>query len=56
MEARPGVQKGRDVPTPMTIKDLVKDPKKMQEQAERSRQWVQAGMAEDAKKLAAATK
>jgi glutathione S-transferase len=56
MEERPAVQKGRDVPTPHTIKELVKDPKRMQEHAERSRQWVQAGMAEDAKKLAATSK
>ena len=50
MAARPGVQKGRDVPDPHRMKELQKDPKKMQEQAEKSRQWVQAGMADDAKK------
>lgn len=56
MEARPGVQKGRDVPTPHTIKELIKDPKRMQEHAEKSRQWVQAGMADDAKKLGVVSK
>ena len=52
MAARPGVQKGRDIPDTHRMKELQKDPKRMQEQAEKSRQWVQAGMADDAKKHA----
>ncbi|KAG0652235.1 Glutathione S-transferase gedE [Hyphodiscus hymeniophilus] len=50
MLARPGVEKGRHVPDRHAIKDLLKDPVKMQEHAEKSRAWVQSGMAADAKK------
>jgi glutathione S-transferase len=50
MAARPGVEKGRHVPDRHTIKDLLKDPEKMKEHAEKSRAWVQQGMAADAKK------
>jgi glutathione S-transferase len=52
MDARPGVQKGRDVPDPHRIKEMQNDPKKMEESAAKARQWVQAGMADDAKKHA----
>jgi glutathione S-transferase len=50
MLARPGVEKGRHVPDHHSIKDLLKDPVKMKEHAEKSRVWVQQGMAADAKK------
>ena len=50
MLARPGVEKGRHVPDRHGIKDLLKDPVKMKEHAEKSRAWVQQGMAADAKK------
>ena len=50
MASRPGVEKGRHVPDKHTIKDLLKDPVKMKEQADKSRAWVQRGMAADAKK------
>lgn len=50
MLARPGVEKGRHVPDPHRMKELLKDPKKMEEHAAKSRAWVQAGMKEDAKK------
>jgi len=50
MLARPGVEKGRHVPDRHGIKDLLKDPVKMKEHAEKSRAWVQSGMAADAKK------
>jgi glutathione S-transferase len=50
MLARPGVEKGRHVPDPHRMKELSKDPKEMKEQAEKSRAWVQQGMAADAKK------
>ena len=56
MAARPGIQRGKDVPDPHRIKELMKDPKKMQEYAERSRKWVQEGMAADAQKLGGSTK
>lgn len=50
MLARPGVEKGRHVPSPHTIKELLKDKAKVEEEAAKSREWVQAGMAADAKK------
>jgi len=50
MMARPGVEKGRHVPDPHTMKELGKDPKEMEKQAAKAREWVQAGMKDDAKK------
>jgi len=53
MASRPGVEKGRHVPEPHTIKELMKDKAKMEKRAAENRAWVQAGMKEDAKKEAA---
>ncbi|KAH7135855.1 glutathione S-transferase [Dendryphion nanum] len=50
LAARPGVEKGRHVPDPHTVKELLKDKAKAEEQARKAREWVQAGMKEDAKK------
>ncbi|USP78441.1 Glutathione S-transferase-like protein gedE [Curvularia clavata] len=50
METRDGVEKGRHVPDRHTIKELLKDKAKMEEHAAKSRQWVQAGMKDDAEK------
>lgn len=50
LAARPGVEKGRHVPDPHTIKEVLKDKAKAEEQAAKARDWVQAGMKEDAKK------
>jgi glutathione S-transferase len=50
MTARPAVEKGRHVPDPHTIKELLKDKAKMEEHAAKSRAWVQKGMKEDAAK------
>jgi glutathione S-transferase len=50
MTARPAVEKGRHVPDPHKIKELLKDKAKMEEHAAKSRVWVQAGMKEDAQK------
>lgn len=44
MTARAGVEKGRHVPSPHTIKELLKDKEKMEKHAAESRKWVQAGM------------
>lgn len=49
MEARPGVEKGRHVPEPHKIKELLKDKARMEAHAAESRKWVQAGMKADAK-------
>jgi glutathione S-transferase len=51
MTARPGVEKGRHVPDPHRIKELLKDKAKVEEAAAASRKWVQEGMKEDAKKI-----
>jgi glutathione S-transferase len=48
MLARPGVEKGRHVPSPHTVKELLKNPKQVEEQAAKAREWVQASMKEDA--------
>jgi len=50
MYARPGVEKGRNVPDPHRMKELSKDKESMKKHAEESRKWVQQGMAADAKK------
>ncbi|KAF2001754.1 glutathione S-transferase II [Amniculicola lignicola CBS 123094] len=51
MAARPGVEKGRHVPDPHTMKALLKNKEEMEKHAAQSRKWVQAGMKEDAEKL-----
>lgn len=50
MAARPGVEKGRHVPDPHTIKELLKDKEKMERHAAESRKWVQEGMKADAER------
>ena len=50
MLERPGVEKGRHVPDPHKMKELAKDPQKMEEQAAKGRTWIQQGMQDDAKK------
>ncbi|KAJ4350818.1 Glutathione S-transferase 2 [Ascochyta clinopodiicola] len=50
MAERSGVEKGRHVPDPHKIKELLKDKAKMEQLAAESRKWVQAGMKADAEK------
>ncbi|PVH92577.1 glutathione S-transferase [Periconia macrospinosa] len=50
MTARPGVQKGRDVPEKHTSKESFKDPAQAEKRAAEARQWIVAGMKEDAAK------
>lgn len=50
MAARSGVEKGRHVPTPHTIKDVLKDPKLVEQMMKKGGSWVQEGMKDDAKK------
>jgi glutathione S-transferase len=50
MFSRPGVEKGRHVPDPHTIKDLMKDKEALEKSAAEARSWIQRGMAADAKK------
>jgi glutathione S-transferase len=49
MAQRPGVEKGRHVPSPHTIKDLLKDKKAMEKTATEARAWIVQGMKDDAK-------
>ena len=51
MTARPGVEKGRHVPEPHTIKELLKDKEQTEKLAAGVRSWVQAGMKQDAEKF-----
>lgn len=48
MLSRPAVEKGRHVPERQNFKEALKDPAKMREMEEKGRQWVQAGMKQDA--------
>lgn len=51
LKERPGLDKGRNVPTPHTALDHVgKSQEELDKMAEESRKWIQAGMAADAKK------
>lgn len=50
MWARPAVKKGANVPEPYRMKELLQDKEAMARHAEKSKQWVQAGMKEDAEK------
>lgn len=50
MEAREGVKKGRDVPTPLRLKEILKDQARADQHAKQASSWVQAGMKEDAAK------
>lgn len=48
---RPGVEKGRHVPSPHTLFEMRSlSEKELDEKATSARAWVQQGMAEDAKK------
>lgn len=49
MAARPALDKGRHVPDPHTIKELLKDKEAVEKNAAYTREWVQKGMKEDAK-------
>lgn len=50
MLARPGVEKGRHVPVPHTMKELASDPKAAEASAAKTRDWIQKSMKEDAKR------
>ncbi|CEJ56088.1 Putative Glutathione S-transferase GstA [Penicillium brasilianum] len=49
MAARPALERGRHVPNPHTIKELLKDKEAVEKSAAQTREWVQAGMKDDAK-------
>jgi glutathione S-transferase len=50
MAKRPGVAKGKHVPEPSTLKEILKDKETAEKHAAENRAWVQAGMKEDAQK------
>jgi glutathione S-transferase len=50
MLARPGLEKGRHVPVPHTIKETLADKEKVERDAAKAREWIQQGMKADAKK------
>ncbi|KAF1816693.1 theta class glutathione S-transferase [Eremomyces bilateralis CBS 781.70] len=50
MEQREGVKKGKEVPSPHRIKELLRDQAKVEEEAKKTRDWVQGGMKADAKR------
>ncbi|KAJ5386603.1 hypothetical protein N7509_009144 [Penicillium cosmopolitanum] len=49
MAQRPATEKGRHVPSPHTVKEVLKDKAATEKAAAESRAWVQQGMKEDAK-------
>ncbi|KAF2450120.1 glutathione S-transferase II [Karstenula rhodostoma CBS 690.94] len=51
MAARPALEKGRHVPDPHTVKEVLKNKEETEKHAAESRAWVQKGMQEDADKL-----
>ena len=48
MLKRPAVEKGRHVPEPQKIRELMKDPKRMEEKAKEASAWVMKGMKDNA--------
>ncbi|PYH41353.1 glutathione S-transferase family protein [Aspergillus saccharolyticus JOP 1030-1] len=50
MLKREGVEKGRHVPSPHTIKEMLKDKEAAEKSQRETREWVQKGMQADAKK------
>ena len=51
MLARPAVERGRHVPDPHRIKELLADKEAAEKHARESAKWVQQGQAEDAKRF-----
>lgn len=49
MLQRPGVEKGRHVPTPHTIKEVLKDKEELAKRVKEAAEWVQRSQTEDAK-------
>ncbi|KAF2161760.1 hypothetical protein M409DRAFT_69564 [Zasmidium cellare ATCC 36951] len=50
MWARPGIERGANVPKPYKMKELLADKERMDKYASESRAWIQKGMKEDAEK------
>ena len=50
MLARPGVEKGRHVPSPHRMKEMLANKEETEKHAAESAKWIQQGQAADAKK------
>lgn len=50
MLARPGVDKGRQVPTKDGMQELKNNPELMKQKEEEAKAWIQKGMKDDAAK------
>ena len=50
MLKRPGVERGRHVPSPHRMKELLRDKEETERHAKEAAEWVQRGQREDAKK------
>jgi len=50
MVERPGVERGRHVPTPHRMKEMLADREAVERSAKAGAEWIQRGQAEDAKK------
>lgn len=49
LTARPGVDKGKDIPKKLNVKEKIKDPKFADEYAKKASQWIMKGMGDDKK-------
>ena len=47
MTARPGFDKGKDIPSKLKIKERLKDPKFAENYAKKASSWIMQGMKED---------
>lgn len=49
MTARPAVDKGKDIPKKLNVKEKLKDPKFADEYAKKASGWIMQGMSDDKK-------
>lgn len=50
MTALPGVDKGKDIPKKLNVKEKIKDPKFAEEYAKKASGWIMQGMKDDSSK------
>jgi glutathione S-transferase len=50
MTSRRAVDKGKDIPKKLTIKEKIKDPAYAEKVAAQAREWIMKGMSEDKEK------
>jgi glutathione S-transferase len=49
MTARPAINKGKDIPKTLNVKEKLKDPKFAEEYAKKASGWIMKGMGDDKK-------